>query len=393
MQKAVETGNLVDLGRTLARLVVQTEFSITDGYYQTVNERTGRMEAFDTGLPFTRWRDALPFCAEALQETGYASDIDMADILQIKYLIMMRKPQGGHPPCQGGLRTQPTHLLLLLPHDPRSGYGGRAQVCQEGDEVQANHQVLALRYDEAGYRVCWESRNQAVGPPVCRGRERIGYRVFDECHGGCQGFHRECSPGFPSHARGRGLVHAHDFTLKGPELSMSLVDFEVSNSQHLFSGPSSSHCDHSLCWIKRDLAMEFLQRITGVTPSGKPGRLALGSLLKYMDVGNLEWGPPMMKINQLLANKWNYKHKNNPVPENVGRRMDELTAWLEKLDIEPDKPETTHCVNPKVNPNKVVLYRCTHCGNSQRCFEEVQVWESPVSTFSRLVFVLPNLGF
>ena len=70
----------------------------------------------------------------------------------------------------------------------------------------------------------------------------------------------------------------------------------------------------------------------------------------------------MMKMNQLLDNKWNYTHKSNPVPENVERRMDDLAAWLEKLDIEPGKTETTQCINPKVNPNKVVLYRCTHCG-------------------------------
>jgi len=82
-----------------------------------------------------------------------------------------------------------------------------------------------------------------------------------------------------------------------------------------------------------------------------------------MNVGNLEWGPPIMKISQLLADEWDYKHKDNPISEDVERRMDELTAWLEKLDVEPDEPQQTHCANPKVNPNRVVLYRCTHCGN------------------------------
>ena len=113
---------------------------------------------------------------------------------------------------------------------------------------------------------------------------------------------------------------------------------------------------------KRELAIEFLE-ITGVAPQESQAVLALRSLLQHMNVGNLEWGPPMMKINQLLADEWDYKHKNNPVPENVERRMDELTAWLEKLDIEPGESKQTHCVNPNVNPNTVVLYRCTHCGN------------------------------
>lgn len=112
---------------------------------------------------------------------------------------------------------------------------------------------------------------------------------------------------------------------------------------------------------KRELALEFLQ-ITGIPPSESQAVLALQSLLKHTDAGNLEWGPPMMKINQLLANEWDYTHKTNPVTEDVERRMDDLANWLEKLDIEPGETKQTHCVNPKVNPNQVVLYRCTHCG-------------------------------
>ena len=108
--------------------------------------------------------------------------------------------------------------------------------------------------------------------------------------------------------------------------------------------------------------MEFL-RITGMAPQESQPVLALRSVLQHMNVGNLEWGPPLMKINQLLADEWDYEHKNNPVPENVERRMDELTAWLENLEVEPDKAKQVHCGNPKLNPSRVVLYRCTHCGN------------------------------
>lgn len=112
---------------------------------------------------------------------------------------------------------------------------------------------------------------------------------------------------------------------------------------------------------KRELALEFLQ-ITGVPQTESQAVLALGTLIRHMDAGNREWGPPMMKISQLLANEWNYKHKSNPVPENVERRMDELATWLEKLDVEADETKPTHCVSPKISPNKVVLYRCSHCG-------------------------------
>ena len=84
--------------------------------------------------------------------------------------------------------------------------------------------------------------------------------------------------------------------------------------------------------------MEFPD-VTGVAPEESQTDLALQTLPKHIDVGNLEWGPPIMKISQLLANEWLYKRKNSSVPEYVERRMNELTAWLEKLDIEPGEPQ------------------------------------------------------
>jgi hypothetical protein len=86
--------DLHKLGSKLARLILSTEFSIADGYYEALNERTGRRERLskqELGLPFDRYGDALPVCARALRERGGPGDKDAADVLDIKFKIMRSK--------------------------------------------------------------------------------------------------------------------------------------------------------------------------------------------------------------------------------------------------------------------------------------------------------------
>jgi hypothetical protein len=87
MIRCVETHDLYALGLKLADFIQRTEFSITEGMYQVENERTGRMEPLDCGLPFVMWSDSLPHCAKALREKGSPNDLDAADIVECKYFV------------------------------------------------------------------------------------------------------------------------------------------------------------------------------------------------------------------------------------------------------------------------------------------------------------------
>jgi len=107
MQAAVGDKNLVQLGRTLAGLVVQTEFSINDGWYQTMDPKTGKWEAADVGLPFQRWRESLPICATELRKTGLMLDVDRADILQLKYDIMTQNLGKAIPMAKAAIERNP----------------------------------------------------------------------------------------------------------------------------------------------------------------------------------------------------------------------------------------------------------------------------------------------
>ena len=56
-----------------------------------LNEETGELEFFDTDLPFNWWSEGLPYCSKALHEKGSPSDLDMADIIDIKHFIIRRR--------------------------------------------------------------------------------------------------------------------------------------------------------------------------------------------------------------------------------------------------------------------------------------------------------------
>lgn len=84
--------DLYKLGLSLVNCIWQTEFSVAQGSYGSTDER-GRPIDIDLGLPFKMWIDALPHCAAAIRARKSPETYeDMADILEIKYLILTARP-------------------------------------------------------------------------------------------------------------------------------------------------------------------------------------------------------------------------------------------------------------------------------------------------------------
>ena len=92
MMKCAQDHDLLALGKTLAELITRTEFSVSEGGFQTHNDR-GQWEIMDVGLPFKMWTDSLPHCAKALRAKDGATsvDLDRADILEIKFYILRQR--------------------------------------------------------------------------------------------------------------------------------------------------------------------------------------------------------------------------------------------------------------------------------------------------------------
>lgn len=88
MMQCLQDRDLYKLGLTLAELIPRNEFSISEGGFQAINERTGRAELADVGLPFKMWIDALPLCAKSIRERGKAGEEDLADMLSMKFFVI-----------------------------------------------------------------------------------------------------------------------------------------------------------------------------------------------------------------------------------------------------------------------------------------------------------------
>ena len=91
MMTCAQDHNLYALGLTLSQLILRTEFSISDGMFQAENPTTGQLEFVDVGLPFRTWSDALPHCARAIRDKGNPTEIDAADILDLKFFVMKQR--------------------------------------------------------------------------------------------------------------------------------------------------------------------------------------------------------------------------------------------------------------------------------------------------------------
>ncbi|KAF7318261.1 Bin3-type SAM domain-containing protein [Mycena chlorophos] len=92
MTDVVRDYDMYGLGKKLAEIILRTEFSIADGYFQFENPATGARETgTDIGLPFNRWIDALPLCAKAIRTKRVPAEADMADILDMKSLVMRQR--------------------------------------------------------------------------------------------------------------------------------------------------------------------------------------------------------------------------------------------------------------------------------------------------------------
>ncbi|KAJ6491306.1 hypothetical protein C8R47DRAFT_976831 [Mycena vitilis] len=125
MMSCASTRDLYTLGVTLAGFINWTEFSVSEGRFESNNPETGEREVIDVGLPFTLWSDALPHCAQAIRAKGLASQAEMADTLDMKYFIMRQRISDAVKIAHPALKRNPgfayAYYVLTLAADPVGG--------------------------------------------------------------------------------------------------------------------------------------------------------------------------------------------------------------------------------------------------------------------------------
>ena len=106
--------------------------------------------------------------------------------------------------------------------------------------------------------------------------------------------------------------------------------------------------------------------LTGIPHQKTFPILTARTVLDHYGPGVKEWGSVVEKLNEVIERSPEYEH-HKPAPTTKEDKEHELAAWLNNLDLEGEEgeeEEDSHgCANPRVNPKRVELYRCTHCGN------------------------------
>ncbi|KAJ7484420.1 hypothetical protein FB451DRAFT_1232475 [Mycena latifolia] len=333
MMSTVRTRDLYSLGILLAGFILRTEFSISEGSFQSPNPVTGQMENMDLGLPFIMWSDSLPHCAKAIRAKGLPAEADMADILDMKFYIMKQRIPDAVKVANVALKRNPdfayAYYALTLASDP----------------------VVGLRAAKKGMK-CTK-----ISPFV---RFQMMQRAVDQAgEMGIQILQDNASEGDKKWEEG---------------IAFLISALEDSKTYIAHAPPDNRHMKNVLYWniilrvaieeeISSDLrelqgsirklkiADDFSNWI-GVIPPKTNLRLTQQTVVRLFPAASEEWGEFIAANSRL----------DTPAAPSTEKSVDDLAAWLGDVHLEEEAND--HCHKPATfNSSHLELYRCSWCGN------------------------------
>ena len=334
--------DFITLGRSLAELITRTEFSVTEGVWQTKG-KDGQMRIPDLGLPFQMWTDALPVCAKELRKAPGAtsSDLDMADILDLKFLIIRAR-----------IPEAVEHAQKAINRNPRVAYFYYA-LGLSGDQAQALRAVKKGLLEKQTtpflkYYMLWRAVVVAAHMGVeLLSQSRAGDQEYSEgvafltsAFDDAEEFFKVAPPDARHTTTVVNWYIILTFATKGNEISEDLRELQPA--------------------LKRlEIARQITEHI-GFPYKKTNIRLAREMMMRMWPKALQDYASTITHYNSLYE-----KHSHGPRAEDsVAAAGDTLTAWLDNLHLEDGQEgPDTHCLHPKINSNSVELYRCTNCRN------------------------------
>ena len=358
MMACAQNKDLYRLGLKLAEFILRTEFSIADGMFQFLDERTGKYETADVGLPFTMYAESLPHCAKAIRGGKRPNEEDLADILDIKYRIMKQRIPDAVDLAKKALLRNPNGAYFYY------------AITLSADNVQG------LRAAKKGLKC------KNITPFV---RFQLMQRAVE--HAGDMGIRLlQDSPRSGDHKWEEGIA----FLMSALEDSKTYVEQAPPDNRHMKNVSywnillmitikeqlSPDLREMQVCVVTGDsLALSSTQLID-LEPQGAFKRL------KIADEFSTFIGVPPPKTNLRLAQQSvvrlfpkameefsNIISRNEVEVEkpviSPGKLEDDLAAWLDgmALDGTNGEEQEMHCTHPKITDSSVALYRCSWCGN------------------------------
>ncbi|GJE93743.1 hypothetical protein PsYK624_099040 [Phanerochaete sordida] len=336
MMQAAQDKDLYGLGKKLAEFITRTEFSISDGGFQAVNERTGKVELWDMdGLPFKMWVDALPHCAKALRRTGTPADLDAADIVECKFYIM---------------RTRVADAVKLA-----------QKAIERSPQVAYFYYVVGLGADQAlGLRASKKGLKAKKTTPFVR--HYLLWRAVD--HAGHLGLDKLQSSHHDTGAWSEGIA----FLMSALEDAKLFVSETPPDNRHMrtilnwyilltvaMRGPELSTNLRELddAFKKLDMTREF-EKFFGTPDSKTQLRLVRDIVRQRYERAEREWRDFLARLDTLHGSA-------EAEQRSAAHAGDNLAAWLEGLGVEDH--DTHHCSHPSLNTSHAELWHCSHCHN------------------------------
>ncbi|KAF4616500.1 hypothetical protein D9613_008591 [Agrocybe pediades] len=331
------------LGKKQAELILKTEFSVADGCFEAVDPVTGRKTVDSLGMPFTMWSDSLPHGAKAIRKANKPGEEDLADFLDIKWLIMKQRVPDAVFLAKKSIERNPEqayfYYAITLSADPAQCLKAakKGLKCKQITPF-VKYQLLqrgVYNAGEMGIRMLRE--NPDVGDT--KWEEGIAFLMsaLDDAKAYLDG-----APPDNRHIKNICYWYVLLSMLVKEDISPDLRELKVNLD-------------------KLKTAEEF-STVFG-TPTPKTYlRLAQQAAVKHYAAAIKEYSRPFNEYE--LA-----KGRVAETPSAV-KLEDDLEAWLEKMTLEDGTEEhngpcgaAPHAHSKKVDYNNVTLYRCSWCGN------------------------------
>ncbi|CAK5268828.1 unnamed protein product [Mycena citricolor] len=334
MYKILDDHDLYALGLTIAGLIVRTEFSIFDGYFETVNPRTGSREQMDTGLPFQTWADSLPHCAKAIRAQGKPDEADLADVLDLKHLIRKQRHGDAALLANNALKRNPgfayAYYALSLSADHEVGM----RAAKKGIKCTnitpfIRFQLMQRAVDHAG----------DFGIRILQGAAAV------------EGGHKwEEGIAFLMSA----LEDSETYIAEAPPDNRNMrnvlywnILLRIAMDEHVSSDLRELQTTLRRLKVADDIA-KWLRLRTPQTIM----RLTQRKVVNLFPGAMAEWGDFISVHTGQTA--------SNPEPE---RLEDDLASWLEGNHGDEDAHRGQHHPSPTFDMQNVALFRCSRCGN------------------------------
>ncbi|KDR72533.1 hypothetical protein GALMADRAFT_101649 [Galerina marginata CBS 339.88] len=328
--------DLYALGLKQASLVVQTEYSITAGAFED--------HADHVDMPFVSWTDSLPFTAKAIREKGKPDERDLADILDMKYLVISQRLPEALEMAKKGIERNPEqayfHYILSLSGNPVQGLRSakKGLKCKKMTPF-VKYQMLQRAVDHAA---------------------RMGLHLFQDMP----------DPSEPS------WKEAVAFLMSAVEDAKAYID----------SAPPDNRYMRNVCsWyillsvlVKPDISPELrelddaLKRLSianqfseffGFSPSKNETTLAQQVVVKYYPLG-------VKEFSKVFENFDKAEPESATTVVDRKKADDDLAEWLEDIRLEDGTMQVLqrcdgyHRPGSSVNEEEfVTMYRCSWCRN------------------------------